>query len=102
MTEPKILQLADFEALVGKQFTLSLEGCEQMVQAELTEAKPSKGDKAPDSGRDPFTLLFRLPPENQIAQATYTVEANEFPRTVIFLVPIDSKPDGYFMEAVFT
>ena len=98
------LELARFEGLVGESFEL-LEGAEP-VALELTEAT-SVGElsakQAAELGkRQPFSLVFRGPPELALEQGIRTVRHTEIGELPLFLVPIDRTAEASLFEAVFT
>lgn len=89
--------LAQFEPLVGSDFTLQLgeAGC---LTARLIEACP--GQWAPPEGRAPFCLTFEAP-EPALPQRIYRLEHAQMGGMDIFLVPVARTATGLNYEAVF-
>ncbi|MDX6680264.1 MAG: hypothetical protein QOG94_303 [Solirubrobacteraceae bacterium] len=91
------LTLATFEPLVAETFAVVV----QPATIELVlESATTLG--ARPGGRDPFTLVFRGPPEPLLPQATYTFEHADLGVLEIFIVPIGRDADGTIYEAIFT
>ena len=97
---PKIFTLEDFEPLIGQNFTLSQEGLDETVKAELLEAKASRYEAAPNATRDPFSLLFQIEPRFAPPQCVCTVSHDAFGSIALLLVPVGEDEKGYKMEAV--
>lgn len=96
-TDP--LSLDRFTPLLGSHFDLPCaEGDD--LRLELIEA--SALENIPSAGRQPFSLLFRGPQTPCLAQASYHLQHAELGRLFVFLVPIQSDPQGTDYEAVFT
>lgn len=72
----------------------------QREPAVADDAAPS-GEQVPQAPRQPFSLLFRGPPEGVLPQGVYPLEHPELGRLEIFLVPISRTDDGVRYEAVF-
>jgi hypothetical protein len=91
------LTLAAFEPLVGEPFAVVLEPATiELVLESATTLGARPG------GRDPFTLIFRGPPEPLLPQATYALEHADLGTLEIFVVPIGRDGDGTSYEAIFT
>jgi hypothetical protein len=91
------LTLATFEPLVGDGFTIGAEA--QSVELVL-ESATSLGPRP--GGRDPFSLVFRGPPEPALAQRIYRLEHPVLGSLEIFVVPIARDAGARSYEAVFT
>jgi len=101
MAEPE-LTLATFEPLLNQKFTLSVEGVDDSAEAELVEAKKTEIVGDPESvPREPFSLLFKLPPERTLGQYTYKVENPALGSVSLFLVPWKGDEEGWWMVATF-
>jgi hypothetical protein len=91
------LTLATFEPLVGEPFTLDA-GSERLAlvldTATALAARPG--------GRDPFSLVFRGPPEPLLAQAIHPLDHAALGRLEIFIVPIGRDATGVSYEAIFS
>ena len=97
---PKILTLEDFQPLVGQNFTLAQEGLDETIEAELTEARASPFEAAPDAIRAPFDILFRLDPIYAPPQCVCIVSHEAIGSVTLLLVPIKEDEKGYFMESI--
>jgi hypothetical protein len=92
------ITLQHFTPLLGQRFTFAAEGVEPW-QAELHQARGTGG--APYQGREPFTLLFRGPPQVVRPQMSYRLASGPQPVAEMFLVPVAASADGVNYEAVF-
>jgi hypothetical protein len=94
------LNLQDFVSRVGESFAVRTpEGA--LVPLRLTSAQ-SAGGRAPQSARDPFSLLFEGPPEPFLPQRIYEFDLGAPGTCGIFLVPVGRFDGGFRYEAVFT
>lgn len=88
-----------FASCATKTFRLERDDGEPL-ELELTAAadvgKPSK------SGRQPFSLLFKGPPEPLLPQRIYTLRNAELGELELFLVPVGADAEAVDYEAVFT
>lgn len=101
LAEKEHLELSDFEHLVNEKFTISLEGVDSAIEAELIQAKYIKSDTNID--REPFCLDFKLPAGSQLAQHTYQVYNETIGAALaIFLVPYQQDDEGWYMTAQFS
>ena len=100
MTEP-VLQLADFAPCLNQSFIIRVPDG-GAVTAELVEARGLTGtDSLDDSPREPFTLIFKLEEGAELIQRMYDVTHGETVWRGMFLVPIHSRKQGRFVQAVF-
>ena len=93
----KDLRLEHFAGLVGEIFRAQLDG-ENVVELELTEAKPAAGERAGSA----FSIVFTGSLDTYLEQRIYDLEHGELGKISIFLVPIGRGKDGFLYEAVFT
>jgi hypothetical protein len=91
------LTLATFTPLVGEPFTLAAPG--EPLELVLESATAVGGASA---GRDPFSLVFRGPPEPLLEQAIHRFEHPGLGALEIFVVPLGRDAGGARYEAVFT
>jgi hypothetical protein len=89
----------DFEGQAGTAFHLA----DSEGQLELTLLAVDRFEPQPRSPRkEPFSLVFRGPPERSLLQGTQVLDHEVLGRLEIFLVPIGPGPDGRPQyEAVF-
>jgi hypothetical protein len=87
-----------FEDRLGETFRVG-EGADEL-ELELVEATPGPGGQ-PASGRVPFSLVFRGPPEPVLPQRIYRFEHHELGAFDLFIVPIGPDETGMQYEAVF-
>ena len=97
----ELLHHSDFVDLVDQRFSLSVEGVEEPLEAELIEAVELTSDPAPEVARRPFTLQFKLPPGTNLAQGLVNLRHDRLADVPVFLVPIAADHDGWYMEACF-
>ena len=100
MTDP-VLHLADFARYLNRTFTLRIpEG--GAVTAELVEVEELTGtDSLDDRPREPFTLVFKLEEGAELIQRMYDVAHGDTVWRGMFLVPVQSRKQGHFVQAVF-
>ena len=91
------LTLATFEPLVGDRF--AIDGRPEPI-ALVLESAATTGEWP--GGRDPFSLVFRGPPEPLLPQAIYPLRHRDLGVLEIFVVPISREADGLRYEAIFT
>ena len=100
LAEKQYLELSDFEGLVNEKFTISPEGSDASIEAELIDAKYIKSDTNID--RKPFCLDFKLPTGNRLAQGTYQLYNESIGAALaFFLVPYQEDESGYYMTSGF-
>lgn len=92
----KDLRLEHFAGLVGEIFRAQLDD-ENLVELELTEAKPAAGE-----ADNAFSIVFKGSLDTYLEQRIYDLEHGELGKISIFLVPIGRGKDGFLYEAVFT
>src|SRR6185369_17124085 len=99
------LTLDAIAPLVGQTFRLRLDDgaaieivLESVTESPVTAWQPPDG--APD--RQPFTLLFRGPPQFVLPQRIYRFEHETLGELDLFIVPIGRTPAGVNYEAVFS
>ena len=91
------LTLETFEPHVGDAFTIRA----QPADVELVlESATTLGSRP--GGRDPFTLVFRGPPEPALSQRIYRLEHAPLGELEIFVVPVGRDAAGMSYEAIFT
>lgn len=91
------LTLSTFQPLIGDRFALDATAGEiAFVLESATPAGTWPG------GRDPFSLIFRGPPEPVLEQAIYRLAHAGLGVLEIFVVPIAGDADGVSYQAIFT
>jgi hypothetical protein len=91
------LTLATFEPLVGDRFAVDVTpDALEFVLESVTPAGAWPG------GRDPFSLIFRGPPEPLLPQCIYPLEHAGLGVLEIFVVPIARDAESVSYQAVFT
>lgn len=96
--------LETFEPLLGTTLELQVsdaEGARRVLALELREATALPAPRG-DSGRPPFSLIFRGPADPQLPQATYPLAHPALGTVEIFIVPVGRSEDGVDYQAVFT
>lgn len=72
---------------------------EQSVEIELVEMSD---DNLPGvEGQERFSLIFHIPAEQLLPQATYRMEHEEMGSFDIFIVPVGRAEPGFRYQAVF-
>lgn len=92
-----------FAATVDDEWELAVE-LEERGRVAVTfvlEQATVTGQSVPDAERQPFSLVFRGPPEGVLPQGLYPLEHPELGALEIFLVPFSRADDGVRYEAVF-
>lgn len=100
---PELPGLVAFTAARGSAFVLDL-GAAGTVELVLVAVTPYTADgtlEDPGGERRSFSLIFRGPPEPQLAQATIPLRHATLGTMEIFVVPIGRDADGVRYEAVF-
>jgi hypothetical protein len=91
------LTAATFAPYVGDTFALAAEPqAVELVLAEVTTLADRPG------GRDPFSLLFRGPPQPNLPQAIHRLEHAQLGALEIFVVPLAPDDAGTRYEAIFS
>jgi hypothetical protein len=91
------LTAATFEPHIGSAFATG----DAPAQIELVlESVTRLGDRP--GGREPFSLLFRGPPQPALAQAIHRLEHASLGVLEIFVVPLAPAGDASRYEAIFT
>ena len=92
---------ATFAAVLGSAFRLETTPG-QVVSATLFEARELVDNRPASAAvRQPFSLLFRLPPGVRLPQRIYALEHDQLGRLDIFLVPVRQEAEGLVLEAIF-
>lgn len=94
------LTLATFEPIVGDRFEIA-GGAVGGESLELVLESATKSGDWP-GGRDPFSLIFRGPPEPVLPQAIYPLTHAGLGVLEIFVVPIAGDAEGVSYQAIFT
>ena len=94
------LTLATFEPLVGDAFAVGSEATGVVPIELVLESATSAGDWP--GGRQPFSLIFRGPPEPALPQAIYALVHAGLGALQIFVVPIARDAEGVSYQAIFT
>jgi hypothetical protein len=94
------LTLATFAPRVGDRFTIAGATNDGAPIALELESATQRGERP--GGRDPFSLVFRGPPEPVLAQAIYALAHGELGTLEIFIVPVARSAETVSYEAVFT
>jgi hypothetical protein len=89
-----------FRPLVGESFRV--ENDSDSLELELVAADELGERGGAPSGRVPFSLVFRGPPEPVLPQRIYRFEHDGMGAFEIFIVPIGRDADGIRYEAIFT
>jgi hypothetical protein len=92
----KDLRLGHFDGRVGETFAMELG--DRVEEVKLVEAYSTS--RSPQEAS--FSLVFRASRDVLLPQSTYDLEHADLGVLAIFLVPIASKEDGVYYEAVFT
>jgi hypothetical protein len=90
-----------FRIHVGDDAAVAAEGLAPL-EAELIEVSEMGSDPQEGTGRRPFSIVFRAPPDSVLPQGIYPVEHPELGTLSLFLVPIGPDRVGMRYEAVFT
>jgi hypothetical protein len=98
------LSLSDFLGYANQIFQVSRESGET-VGLQLIEAKPlgTGGDPSAAGGWGPFSLIFRGPLQDGLAQQIHSLKHEAFGKLDLFLVPLgpEGDPDGTHYQAIF-
>ena len=94
------LTLATFEPLVGDAFAVGIEPAGEEPIEFVLESATSAGDWP--GGRQPFSLIFRGPPEPLLSQAIYALQHAGLGTLEIFVVPIARDAERVSYQAIFT
>lgn len=92
------LTIETFAGRLGEAFTLVAD--EQRLPTELVEA--TVHGEATETGRAPFSIVFRGPADPVLPQRIYHFEHAELGDLELFVVPIGRDAEGVLYEAVFT
>lgn len=98
----QIIQASDFAELLNDSFDLSGAGINGKIQAKLIEVKELNLAPAPGTERKPFSLQFRLAPDQKLSQNTCDLTHPSLSLEMILLVPIGEDQDGWYLEACFS
>lgn len=96
--DPTTPSLSNFERVQGEPFTLQADGIDPL-SATLVDVRPVGA--AAQSGRQPFSLLFRGPPTPVLPQRIYRLAHHQLPALDLFLVPVAADSSGVRYEAIF-
>ena len=92
-----------FAAHLGEAFRIRFPDGE--LELRLVDVEPGGEASlraAEEAGlREPFSIVFRGPPEYVLPQRIYRIEHDELDDLEIFLVPIGPDDQGMLYEAVF-
>jgi len=91
------LTVASFEPLVGDAFTIAGTPDDLTLVLETATVLADR-----PGGRDPFSLVFRGPPEPLLAQAICGLHHAQLGRLEIFVVPLGRDEAGVRYEAIFS
>ena len=94
-----------FAPLAGQAFRLHVQGAEPFkVTLETVTVIPVSGWRPEDvdEHRQPFSLVFRGPPQFVLPQAIYRFEHEAIGTFEIFIVPIGRTAQGVDYEVVFS
>jgi hypothetical protein len=92
------LTIGSFRECEGDSFAALLDG-DLRLELELVEVRTL--GQEPTGGRQPFSVLFRGPPEPVLPQATYQLGHAALGEHWIFIVPIARSERGTDYEAIF-
>ena len=98
------LRSDDFAQRLDQTFYLCAAPDERLEATLIDVSKvksKSEGASSP-SGREPFSVVFRLGDNTYLQQSIYRVEHEEMGALDLFLVPIGPDETGMRYEAVFT
>ena len=102
--EAALLDQLTFEQMtrhLGTVFRTETGG--RAVDLTLIDARKVMESEAARLARNPFSLYFSGPRTMMLPQAIYRLQHEAFAQPLeIFLVPVESRQDGYVYEAVFT
>lgn len=88
-----------FASCSAKTYRVELEEG-HTVELELIEAADVGSRRK--SGRQPFSVLFKGPPEPLLPQRTYRLRNDELGELELFLVPVGADAEAVDYEAIFT
>ena len=101
------LTLDHFSPHVGTEFTAPFEdgsvlGFKLLEATQVGERRASSAAAPPSSNhREPFSLIFVVPIDFVLPQATYHLQHAEMGPLSLFLVPISKDADGVRYQAIF-
>lgn len=93
------LTAADFTPYLDQKFQIQLPE-KKLLTVFLTEVSINKNLEA-WKGRQPFSIIFRGPPDCELTQGMYPVSHNKLGELQLFLVPVGPDDKGMCFEAVF-
>jgi Domain of unknown function (DUF6916) len=103
MTDIDALNHELFSQLLGQSFRVHLpEAPDSTLHLTMSEVTVASAPGMEESSRQPFSLLFRGPPEPLLVQQVYTLEHEQLGELEIFLVPLGPQQDALLYEAVFS
>ena len=94
---------AEFSRVVGTRFRVRISEKNDTV-LELTQATPGRAPASSGGqarGYESFSLLFRGPGQQVIAQGTYEFDHHQLGSFSMFIVPVGREPDAVVYQAVF-
>jgi hypothetical protein len=98
---PVKLERSTFAEHLGETFRAVVEP-ENQLELELVEVEVLGSAPPQDPPRrESFSIVFRGPKDNALAQGTFRMEHDEIGGFDIFLVPIGEDQDGRQYEAIF-
>ena len=71
------------------------------VKVKLVEVTPHGKRTAPDSTRDPFSLVFRMPKRETAEAGVHLLQHRRFEPMELLMTPLASDGGGDYLEVVF-
>jgi hypothetical protein len=97
-----VLSRATFDACVGDKFHVASAGAIRSLDLFKSRAlRFGQPATQPPAGKDSFSLLFRGPAGQPLAQGVYTLEHRRTGQFTVLLAPMRPEPDARYYEVIF-
>ena len=95
------LKVADFEALLNEEFTISLCSNAGEIKGTLYEVKESP-NPTPDEFRTPFSLMFKCAPGSVIASGCHKITHEKLSLDAVYLEALLPDEECIYYQVVFS
>jgi Domain of unknown function (DUF6916) len=100
-TAAPVLGRTTFDKCVGQSFKLNADAVRSLTLFNVRALRFGQPEAQPPAGQDSFSLLFRGPADQPLAQGVYTLDHRSTGKFTVLLAPMRPEPDARYYEVIY-
>ena len=96
-----VLGRTTFDKCVGQSFKLDAAALRSLTLFKVRALRFGQPATQPPAGKDSFSLLFRGPVDQPLAQGVYTLDHRSTGKFTVLVAPMRPEPDARYYEVIY-